>query len=70
MIITEFGAIRRIEGTISVRVQRLFDGSQYRHYIAADDGTIYELEAPGRMRIGRRNRSTRRKPTPVTLGLL
>jgi hypothetical protein len=29
-------------------VQRLFQGSQYRDYIASDDGTIIELEAPDR----------------------
>jgi hypothetical protein len=47
-IITKFGAIKYIEGTIFVRVQRLFQGSQYRDYIASDDGTIIELEAPDR----------------------
>lgn len=69
-ITTEFGALKCIEGTISVRVQRLFNGSQYRDYIASDDGTINELEAPGRMRTGRGNRITRSKSTTVTLGLL
>jgi hypothetical protein len=32
-----------------------------------DDRMIYEYEAVGGMRIGRRNRSTRRKPSPVPL---
>jgi hypothetical protein len=68
-IITEFGAIKYIEGTISVRVQRLFNGSQYRDYIASDARTIREPEAHGGMRTGRGSRSTRSKPTSVTLRL-